>query len=172
MAEEKIEDQLPKKSKTPLIIAIAVIVNLIIVGVVMFGKGGGKKGSKAEGEEGASAEAEHEGEGESEKGRGKAPGPLMPMDNFIVNVRSDEGGRYLKASIVVELKKDGYKETFSKWEKLLRNEILVYLSGVDAKDTETVKQKRNMEGKIKEILNKRVGKEMVSGVYFTEFVTQ
>jgi flagellar protein FliL len=168
MAEENTEEQVPKKSKTPLIIAIAVVVNLIIVGVVMFSKNG-KKAPKGEGESEGSAEEES---GDEEKGHEKIPGPVMAMDNFIVNVRSDEGGKYLKASIVVELKKEIYKEAFEKWEKLLRNEILIYLGGLNAKDTESVKQKRGMESKIKDILNKRIGKEMITGVYFTEFVTQ
>ena len=74
--------------------------------------------------------------------------------------------------MVVELSNELLTDSFSKWQRLLRNEVLVYLSSLDVEQTRTVKQKRQIEGRLKAIINKRVGTELASGVYFTEFVTQ
>lgn len=164
MADDNAQEAAPKKSKTMLIV-ILVVVNVVIIGVVaaVFLMGG-KEDAKPEGEA-AAAEA-------VPAAPGSGPGPLMPMDNFVVNVQGEEGGRYLKASLAVELKAETMGEAFGKWEKLLRNEVLVYLSGLEVADTRSAKQKRNIEKKLKKVLNDRVGTEMIAGVYFTEFVTQ
>ena len=162
MAEENIQEQPAKSSKTMLIVILVVVVNLVIVGVVVGVFVMGKKGDTPEAAAAAPAAV----------GPTAGPGTLMPMDNFVVNVHSEEGGKYLKASIVVEMKVEGAADVFAKWERLLRNEVLVYLSGLEVEDTHTAKQKRAIQEKIKDILNRRIGTDLVSGVYFTEFVTQ
>jgi flagellar protein FliL len=168
MADENAQEAAPKKSKTMLIVILVVVVNVVIIGAVaaVFLLGG-KEEPKAEAEAAAAAAA-----AATPAAPGGGPGLLMPMDNFVVNIQSEEGGRYLKASLIVELKAENMGEAFAKWEKLLRNEVLVYLSGVDVEDTRSAKQKRKIEGKLKKILNDRIGTEMITGVYFTEFVTQ
>lgn len=160
MAEENIQEQPPKSSKTMLIVILVVVVNLVIIGVVVFFVLG-KKDAPAEPAAAAAM-----------IGPTGGPGMLMPMDNFVVNVRGQDGGKYLKASIVVELKSEGAVDAFNKWDKLLRNEVLVYLSSVEVEDTYTAKQKRVIEEKIKDIINDRIGTDLVTGAYFTEFVTQ
>lgn len=163
MAEENTQEQPPKSSKSMLIIILVVVVNLVIIGVVVGVFVLGKKSDTPAAPAAAAAAAISPAAG---------PGVLMPMDNFVVNVRGEEGGKYLKASIVVEMKQEGAADVFSKWEKLLRNEVLVYLASVDVEETYTAKQKRAIEMKIKDILNERMGTNLLSGVYFTEFVTQ
>jgi flagellar FliL protein len=103
---------------------------------------------------------------------GEGPGPLVQMANFVVNIQSDEGAKYLKAAIVVELGNPQALDSFKQWEQIVRNEVLVFLSSLEAAETITVKQKRMVENRLRGIINKRVGAEIVVGVYFTEFVTQ
>ena len=162
MAEENTQEIAPKKSKTMLIVIIVVVLNLVIAGVVVvvFVMGGEEKAAATAPSPSAIAAPTN------------GPGTLLPMENFVVNVKGEEGGKYLKASIVLEMKAENAADLFGKWEKILRNEVLVYLSSLDVEETRTVKQKRTIEGKLKDILNQRIGIEAVSGVYFTEFVTQ
>ena len=164
MAEENEFEETQKKSKTMLIIIIAIVVNVAIVAVVIVvlsGKGGDSKPDPKAAAATPNVPAP-----------GQGPGPLVEMDNFVVNVQSEEGAKYLKAGLVVELTHETMNDPFGKWDRLLRNEVLIYLSSLDVEQTRTVKQKRNIEGRLKAIINKRIGTEMVSGVYFTEFVTQ
>ena len=162
MAEENTQEVAPKSSKTMLIVILVVVVNLIIAGVVIVVfVMGGKDSEAAKSEASAAAVAPTNG-----------PGTLLPMENFVVNIKGEEGGKYLKASIVLEMKGETAADMFAKWEKLLRNEVLVYLSSLDVEETRSVKQKRAIETKLKEILNGRIGSNEILGVYFTEFVTQ
>jgi flagellar FliL protein len=167
MAEENELDQPQKKSKTMLIVIIVVVVNLVIGGVVVvvMMSGGGEKAAPA---------ATGGGEDVSPVPRmaGDGPGPLIQMDNFVVNIQSDEGSKYLKAAIVVELAGPEAQDAFKPWEQLVRNEVLVFLSSLEVAETITVKQKRLVEKRLRGIINKRIGADAVAGVYFTEFVTQ
>jgi flagellar protein FliL len=168
MAEEKELDQSKKKSKTMLIVIIVVVVNLAIGGVVVavMMSGGGEKAAAAQPAGGGGGAAP------VMRASGEGPGPIIEMDNFVVNIQSDEGSKYLKAAIVVELGDSSVQDIFSQWKPLVRNEVLVFLSSLEVAETITVKQKRLVENRLKGIINKRVGSDIVVGVYFTEFVTQ
>ena len=159
MAEENNLEQ-PKKSKTMLIVIIVVGLNLVIGGVVVFVMMGSNSGEAAQA---AAPKAVRSTIG---------PGPIIQQDNFVVNIQSDEGAKYLKAALAIELADPSVQEEFNKWDKLVRNEILIYLSSLEVAETITAKQKRIIENTMKDIVNKRIGSEIVTGVYFTEFVTQ
>lgn len=161
MAEENEQEQ-PKKSKTMLIVIIVIVLNMIIGGVVVVVL----MGSNSSGEAAPAAAPK------ATRAIGAGPGPIIQQDNFVVNIQSDEGAKYLKAALAIELVDPSVQEEFNKWDKLVRNEILIYLSSLEVAETITAKQKRIIENRMKDILNKRIGAEIVSGVYFTEFVTQ
>jgi len=99
-------------------------------------------------------------------------GPVVDMDSFVVNVKNGEGQVYLKAAISLEMVDTAAQDTFTKWTKLMRNEVLMYLAGIDIEKSRTTKEKRQMETDIKNLMNKRIGSKIVKGVFFTEFVTQ
>ena len=171
MAEENEQGQPQKKSKTMLIVIIVVVVNLVIGGAVvavMMSGGNEKPAAPASGGGGGG------GDDDAPMARmsGEGPGPLVQMENFVVNIQSDEGAKYLKAAIVVELAGTDAQESFKQWEQLIRNEVLVFLSSLEVAETITVKQKRLIEKRLRGIINKRIGADIVVGVYFTEFVTQ
>ncbi len=163
MADETEGEELaPKKSKTMIIVIVVVAVNLGIVGVVLavtLGSGG-------------SAPPNQAGANRPGAGQSAEPGPIVKLNNFVVNVDSDEGRVYLKATIVVELGNDQDMSFFEKSQMLVRNEVLMYLSSLDAQGTRTVKQKKGIQSRLKTLINKRLGAEIITGVYFTEFVTQ
>ena len=163
MAEDNELEKTQKKSKTMLIVIIVVVVNLVIGGVVVAVMMSGGE---------APAPAAGGGAAPVSRAVGEGPGPLIEMENFVVNIQSEEGSKYLKAAIVVELADASVQEAFSQYEKLVRNEVLVFLSSLEVAETITTKQKRLIETRMKSIINKRIGSDIVVGVYFTEFVTQ
>jgi flagellar protein FliL len=99
-------------------------------------------------------------------------GPLVDVDGFIVNIPGEDGNHYLKASVAVELESESAKSHFEEKMQVVRNEVLMYLSGLSLGSTRSVKQKRDIEHGLKKLLNARLGDEIVAGAYFTEFVTQ
>ena len=163
MADQN-EFEAPKKSKTMLIVIIVIAVNLAIGGVVIVVMMGGKSGGDVGGQANVPTTVA--------KAQGDGPGPIIQLENFVVNIQSDEGSKYLKAAIAVELSDPSVQDLFRKWDQVARNEVLIYLSSLEVAETITAKQKRLIEDRLKGILNKRIGANIIVNVYFTEFVTQ
>ncbi len=158
MADE-VEEQEPKKSKLPLII-IAVTVNVAIAGVIVV---------MLMGSSGSEAAPAPEAKVEPAPGIG----PLIALDDFIVNVEGENGvQKYLKAALSIELKNDLGQAPFEEAQMLVRNEVLMYLSSLSLEQIKTVKQKKVIQETLKKRINKRLKGDLVAGVYFTEFVTQ
>ncbi|MDJ0761611.1 MAG: flagellar basal body-associated FliL family protein [Myxococcota bacterium] len=164
MAEETQNEDVeqPKKSKTMLIVIIVVGANLAIIGVVLALTLGGSKSAEAEAAPNPQTAAPVQ----------TGLGPLVKLDSFIVNVASEEGTQYLKASLVIELTGEHVNDLFSKSEMIVRNEVLMYLSSLSVQNTQTVKQKRAIQSRLTKLINKRLEGEIVKGAFFTEFVTQ
>ena len=91
MAEENEFEEPQKKSKTMLIVIIAIVVNVAIVAVVIVVLTGTGKEAKADPKAEVAAP--------QVAAPGQGPGPLVEMDNFVVNVQSEEGAKYLKAGL-------------------------------------------------------------------------
>ncbi len=160
MADEtqELEEELQQKPKTMLIVIIAVAVVVVVgVVVVVLTMGG-------------SSEAEAAPQPVANPGGG--PGPLITLSDFVVNIRAEEGSRFLKTKVVVELVNETVIERFDKSRMLVRNEVLMYLSSLEEDKMQTVKQKRAVETHLKKIINKRLKADLITGVFFTEFVMQ
>ncbi|MDD5309451.1 MAG: flagellar basal body-associated FliL family protein [Deltaproteobacteria bacterium] len=99
-------------------------------------------------------------------------GPLVNLDGFIVNIPGEDGNHYLKASMSVEATGEEGKALLEEKMQIVRNEVLMYLSGLNVGSTRSVKQKRDMEARLRTLLNRRLGNDVVAGAFFTEFVTQ
>ncbi len=157
---EELEEK-PKGNKMMIIIIVAAVAVVAIIGVVvvlLLNKGGGDKKSA-----------------EEEKPRIEEPdklGPLVKMDSFVVNVPNGERGVYLRTSLTIELIDDLAAEPFEKWRPIMRNEVLMYLSGLKLSDSQSIENKRKIEKSLVKKLNGRLKSKLVKGVYFTEFITQ
>ncbi len=163
---EQAEEPKKKKSKMPIILAAIVVVNAAAIGGFFFlsSRGGA---AKAEKKEAPKAEAE----GDKKEGAGPKVGPLVMLDSFIVNVDQGEV-HYLKAELSVEIEAEEKKKEFDEVKPLVRNEILMVLSVLDVEKAKTARGKKELERKITEAIQKRLGSKLVRNVYFTEFVTQ
>ncbi|MCU0664252.1 MAG: flagellar basal body-associated FliL family protein [Myxococcota bacterium] len=150
----------PAKSKSMLVIIIAAVGGIAITGVVMFFV----MGNKSSGPDPAKAAPVAVPTNEF--------GPVVDMPDFVVNIQSEEGTAYLKVKISLELIAETATETVNKAMPVLRNEVLMYLSSLSVAEVRTTQQKEEIQGKLKEGLNKRLKAELVKSVFFTEFVTQ
>ena len=168
MADEKnsTEEELeikPKSSKMGLII----VVNLILVGGVLayifvFSK---SEPPPAAGGGGAKAE-------ELAPAPTGEPGPLLKLNDFIVNLADREANRYLKLGLALEMADDDTLKKGTEREPIVRDSVIQLISSLTYKQVRTQQGKKELRKNLLDKLSDVLGRGLVKGVYFTEFVVQ
>jgi flagellar FliL protein len=182
--EEQVEETEPKEKKSSsnmlMIIIIVVLVLIIIIGAVvavllMSGD-----------DEAVDATAPQAKEKTVSKPQGKirssAPmdddrklsdiGVLYPLDTFTVNLKSDSGRRYLKATISLELSGEELSVELDAKSPVLRDRIIRILSSKTLEEISSKKGKQKVSEQIMNTLNAMITDGDIKGIYFTEFVIQ
>ena len=103
---------------------------------------------------------------------GGGNGPLMTLENFIVNLADEEVNRYLKVGLSLELASEEVAESIRKKEPVIRNAIITLTSALTFADIRTVKGKRQLRRKMTQAINTVMGAPVVRTVFFNEFVVQ
>lgn len=183
MAEKKEEEivEAPegkKSSSMMLIIIIVVLILVILIGAVVtiLMMGGDskseEKASKAtEKTEKVAGEKKTTPGAESSRTLDKI-GILLPLDTFTVNLMSESGSRYLKATISLELSGKELTEELEAKKPVIRDKILRLLSSKSIEEVSTLKGKDQLSEQIMQQLNPMLKDGSINGVYFTDFVIQ
>jgi flagellar FliL protein len=117
-------------------------------------------------DEQAPKEAEVEAEGPP------AVGVMFPLDAFIVNLAGDNGKRYLRTTIQLELAEGQTAETVNQRLAKVRDVILMILPTKEFEEIRSVEGKTALRQEILQQLNTLLAAEVVANLYFTEFVIQ
>ncbi len=110
-------------------------------------------------------------EGEAERAS-NAPGPMHELDSLTVNLNETEGTRYLKTTIELEFVNEDALNKMVELNKIVRNELLSYLSGLSFKETIGEEARLVVQKNIAERVNSVLEMEAVSRVLFADFVVQ
>lgn len=160
MAEKKPEkagkDEAESPKKKPPILIIAVVVALVaLVGVFFVGKQ-----VSAKGKAGSAKPVEK--------------GPVLVLDEFLVNLSDPAGDHFLKATIGLELDKDKGKTPEGLKEQIapIRDAVLSSLSSKTRDQVSPLAGREKLKAEIKKKVNEALGEDDVRSVYFTNFVTQ
>ncbi len=179
--EEKEEQQEggKKKSKMLMMIIIGVVVLiLIIIGVVAVLLMGGDDEQNISNQSLQTTESSYT---QKKKRRSSALedsrklseiGILYPLDTFTVNLKSDAGRRYLKATISLELSGEELSLELDAKAPVLRDRIIRILTSKTLEEISSKKGKQKVSDQIMDTLNAIVSDGNVQGIYFTEFVIQ
>lgn len=97
---------------------------------------------------------------------------LYPLDTFIVNLADQGGRRYLRVTMNLELKDPGDTDALGKRIPQIRDAILKLLPTKSMEDIHSVAGKNTLRDEIIIKLNGLLKKEIVTNIYFTEFVIQ
>lgn len=169
MADEKnsTDDELeikPKSSNMGLII----IVNVVLVGAVLvylfvF--------NKPEAAPAASAGGDAKAEEPAPSPTGE-PGPLLKLNDFIVNLADREANRYLKLGLALEMADDDTLKKVTDREPIVRDTVIQLISSLTYKQVRTPQGKKDLRKSLRDKLSEVLGRGMLRGVYFTEFVVQ
>jgi flagellar FliL protein len=99
-------------------------------------------------------------------------GILYPLDTFTVNLKSDSGRRYLKATISLELNGEELSIELDNKSPVIRDRIIRILSSKTLEEISSKKGKQKVSEQIIDIMNGMIVDGNVKGIYFTEFVIQ
>lgn len=99
-------------------------------------------------------------------------GPIYPLDQFIVNLLSDSGSRYLKTKVDLELSAESLTSEIDKKKPLVRDIIVSTLSSKTYEEVSTQKGKNRLKDEIVDRLNEVLADGHIKNIYFTDFVVQ
>ena len=99
-------------------------------------------------------------------------GPTFPLDTFIVNLADQGGNRFLRATMNLELENEDLIVEMEKRLPQIRDVILVLLPTRTYQDIRSAEGKTALRTEILAKLNGLLKREVITNVYFTEFVIQ
>ncbi len=101
---------------------------------------------------------------------------FVDLDTFTVNLRDNDGERYLQVKLVAELKDPASGEMLKQLMPSVRNEILLLLGSKQAEQLATREGKEKLANEIVAATNKTLegtpAAKSVEGVNFTHFIIQ
>jgi len=178
-AKEEQEEQGQKKSSNMLmIIIIAVLVLIIVIGavlaVVLMSSDDEQTMQQPSAQmQSASTQPTRRASPALEQDRRLSEiGILYPLDTFTVNLKSDAGRRYLKATISLELSGEELSIELDAKAPVIRDRIIRILTSKTLEEISSKKGKQKVSNQIMDTLNAIVSDGTVQGIYFTEFVIQ
>ena len=169
MAEEISENQGKKGNGLVLIIIIVILLLLLVVGglLAFLLMGGNEENAQAQT---AQVQTEQVQAAAPKNTAGKRSndyvnmGPVYPLDQFIVNLLSESGSRYLKTKVDLELSADTLT--------LIRDIVVSTLSSKTYEEVSTQKGKNRLKDEIVDRLNEVLADGHIKNIYFTDFVVQ
>ncbi len=171
MAE--VEEGTEKKSSKMMIIIIALVVLVAAGGGAYYFMFMGGESTVEEGEEAKEVEAEPEEEEEDTD----TELTYFEMDKpFVVNFPKSSGISLLQVSIALSVEGVTTAELLKKHEPMIRNNLLMLISGQVPQELKTVEGKEKfvelMHKEVDKVIKKIGGKNKVQDMFFTSFVMQ
>nr|WP_321317563.1 flagellar basal body-associated protein FliL [uncultured Campylobacter sp.] len=183
MADEKEEKQEGKKGGNSLvliIVAVLLAVVLLLGGLIVVLLASG--GDSGEQDPAAATTEIHAPAAQGGKPAAGAPkersndflnvGPIYPLDQFLVNLLSETGSRYLKMTINIELSSELLTPEIEQKKPLLRDIVIRILSSKTYEDISTTKGKERLKDEIAAKINETLRDGYIKNVFFTDFIVQ
>jgi flagellar FliL protein len=99
-------------------------------------------------------------------------GILYPLDTFTVNLKSDQGRRYLKVTMSLELNGEELSLELDSKSPVIRDRVIRILTSKTLEEITSKKGKQKVSNQIMNTLNSMIRDGNIQGIYFTEFVIQ
>lgn len=170
--ETKPEESGKSKKKLFIIIGAAVLLIAILAGVAGFFLL--KKDPPA-------AESATAGHGETSKeGAAQPPGttlkpdigPMVKIDEFIVNIISEEGSHYVKTSMSIEMTNAAVVEEATTRMAQIRDAVLLLIGNKTFEELQDLQGKKQLKAEITSKINSFLQTGQIKSIYFTDFVVQ
>ncbi|HEY7492892.1 MAG TPA: flagellar basal body-associated FliL family protein [Candidatus Tectomicrobia bacterium] len=99
-------------------------------------------------------------------------GVTVPLQPFVVNLSGDDGHRFLRLVLALEVKDEKTKAEIDKRLPHLRHRLVFLLTGKTFADIGSAQGKYQLQTEINKALNETLGAPLVRKTYFTEFIVQ
>lgn len=99
-------------------------------------------------------------------------GPMIDIEEFIVNIISAENNHYVKASLTLELTNEPTKEEATKRMPQIRDSILLLVGNKTYEELQDLQGKKQLKAELASKLNGILQAGNVKSIYFTDFVVQ
>ncbi|GHV58929.1 hypothetical protein FACS1894103_1320 [Campylobacterota bacterium] len=165
MAEEPKEAAAPAKPKISPILLIIVgavaimLIVVVLVVVLLLGSSG-------------SSEQPERTSGSAAPGVSATLGTVVTLDQFIVNLLSNDGRRYLKVKISLELTNANTAPEVDNKAPLIRDTIIQQLSSKRFDEISTESGKVRLREELKNSINRYLLDGQIKNVFFNDFVIQ
>ena len=100
------------------------------------------------------------------------PGPLFPLETFIVNLADQERSRYLRITMDLELVESTDAHKINERLSQVRDSILMILPTKQFAEIASMEGKIALRDEIIAKLNGLFNQKVISNIFFTEFVVQ
>jgi flagellar FliL protein len=101
-----------------------------------------------------------------------SPGVTVPLQPFAINLGGDDGRRYLRLVLALDVKDEKAKAEIDKRLPHLRNLLIFLLSSKSFADINSTQGKYQLQAEISKALNETLGAPLVRKIYFTDFIVQ
>ncbi|MGL1931444.1 MAG: flagellar basal body-associated FliL family protein [Desulfotalea sp.] len=163
MADEKAEAEGGSKKKLIIIIAIGVLALLLAGGAAFFFLAGAEK------------EEEVKDPGDDVPvPQVVAPtmGPLVNINEFVVNIISEDENHYIKTSLTLELSSQPASDEVNMRMPQMRDAIILILGDKDYRELQDMQGKKQLKAEIQSKINSILSTGKVTAIFFTDFVVQ
>lgn len=99
-------------------------------------------------------------------------GPMVNIDEFIVNIISGDSAHYVKASITVELTNEAVQGEVQQRMPQMRDAILMLVGNKTFEELQDLQGKKQLKAELQSRINSFLQTGKVTSVYFTNFVVQ
>lgn len=99
-------------------------------------------------------------------------GPMVNIEEFIVNIISGDAAHYVKASITVELTNEDVQSEVEQRMPQMRDAILLLISNKTYEELQDLQGKKQLKAELTSKLNSFLQSGKVVSIYFTNFVVQ
>ena len=100
------------------------------------------------------------------------PGPTVSLETFVVNLNEPGNSRYLKCTIELEVTGVKAVKEVTDNKRLVRDEILRYLSGLTVADTLGEQGKARIQTDVVSRVDRLLGGGRIRRLFFIDFVVQ
>lgn len=168
MAENKDQDQKKGKAqKKKLILIIGAVVLVLLIGGGVAGFFLLKKDEPPPEQANPASKVPV-----PELNQAPAIGPMVNIDEFIVNIISSDNPHYVKASLTVELSNEEVKTEVELRMPQMRDAVLLLIGNKTFEELQDLQGKKQLKAELLSKMNSFLRSGKVTSVYFTNFVVQ
>jgi len=102
----------------------------------------------------------------------KQVGPMISLDQFIVNIMDDEESRYLKASITIEADTPETAAELTQRMPQIKDAVLLLIGNKTFSEVNDLQGKIQLRAELINKINSLLPKGKIKHIYFTDFVVQ